>query len=463
MRSTTQIGGFLTRAARVRRRRAPRRRVHHLQHLLDHGRAAHAGVRDAALARSHPPPGPRRRRGRGAPGRLAGLGLGLAAGSASPGCSLPCSTPSASPSRAAAWCSRPARSLIALAVGVGVTVLAALGPHGAPLEFRRWRPWPSRADAGRQRAPPARRTGRPGVVGGAGLLALGLFGSGPASSRWSTVAGGAVLIFVGRGPRELGTSSGRSPPLIGCRSSAVRGPGQLARENAMRNPGRTAVTSAALMVGLGLVVFVAVFTAGHQDDLRRSARQVGQGRHRRLRRGFGAAARSDPNARWGARGRRRACRRLIDQVEVNGRSRTSHRLTDGVDPPALPPPTRSTGSTAADELLARLARRRRADRGAVRQGARLEVGDRYRIVPLGRRGRRCARRRSTGPDDPAGIDRHPATLRAVSTVRTRSALRCGRRRQRTPDAVRRGVSRRSTASRRRGEHGRVQAARSRTS
>ena len=38
--------------------------------------------------------------------------------------------------------------------------------------------------------------------------------------------------------------------------------GQLARENAQRNPARTALTAAALMVGLGLVVFVAVFTAG---------------------------------------------------------------------------------------------------------------------------------------------------------------------------------------------------------
>jgi putative ABC transport system permease protein len=39
-------------------------------------------------------------------------------------------------------------------------------------------------------------------------------------------------------------------------------PGLLARENAMRNPGRTATTAAALMVGLGLVVFVAVFANG---------------------------------------------------------------------------------------------------------------------------------------------------------------------------------------------------------
>ena len=46
----------------------------------------------------------------------------------------------------------------------------------------------------------------------------------------------------------------------------------------MRNPGRTATTSAALMVGLGLVVFVAVFAAGLKatvndsiDQLRRPA------------------------------------------------------------------------------------------------------------------------------------------------------------------------------------------------
>ena len=49
-------------------------------------------------------------------------------------------------------------------------------------------------------------------------------------------------------------------------------PGLLARENAMRNPGRTATTAAALMVGLGLVVFVAVFANGIKasfDDSRR--------------------------------------------------------------------------------------------------------------------------------------------------------------------------------------------------
>ncbi len=41
----------------VRRSGGARRRVHHLQHLLDHGRPAHARVRDAAHHRRDPPPG----------------------------------------------------------------------------------------------------------------------------------------------------------------------------------------------------------------------------------------------------------------------------------------------------------------------------------------------------------------------------------------------------------------------
>jgi putative ABC transport system permease protein len=42
--------------------------------------------------------------------------------------------------------------------------------------------------------------------------------------------------------------------------------GVLARENTSRNPGRTAVTSAALMIGVALIVFVAVFVNGFKDS-----------------------------------------------------------------------------------------------------------------------------------------------------------------------------------------------------
>src|SRR4029079_11395361 len=42
--------------------------------------------------------------------------------------------------------------------------------------------------------------------------------------------------------------------------------GVLARENTSRNPNRTAVTSAALMIGVALIVFVAVFVNGFKES-----------------------------------------------------------------------------------------------------------------------------------------------------------------------------------------------------
>ncbi len=43
--------------------------------------------------------------------------------------------------------------------------------------------------------------------------------------------------------------------------------GRLARENSMRNPARTASTAAALMIGLALITFVAVFASGLQSSI----------------------------------------------------------------------------------------------------------------------------------------------------------------------------------------------------
>ena len=53
----------------IRRCRRARGRVRHLQHLLDHGRPAHEGVRDAAHHRGHAAADPAQRAGRGACGR----------------------------------------------------------------------------------------------------------------------------------------------------------------------------------------------------------------------------------------------------------------------------------------------------------------------------------------------------------------------------------------------------------
>jgi putative ABC transport system permease protein len=153
--------------------------------------------------------------------------------------------------------------IVSLAVGVGVTLLAAVAPavratRVAPVEALSEAP--QIPTAGRRRAAKVAAV----VVSllGLGLLISGLFGGGTATTRLTSMAGGAVLLFIGvalsarYAVRPLASVIGWPVERL------FKTPGRLARENAMRNPGRTAITSAALMVGLGLVVFVAVFAAG---------------------------------------------------------------------------------------------------------------------------------------------------------------------------------------------------------
>ena len=157
----------------------------------------------------------------------------------------------------------PRTIAISLLVGIGVTQLAAVvparratrvppiaalqrGDQEIPARHRRWTPWVAGLV----------------VVLGVGMLVAGLSGGGPASSRLSVMGGGVVFLFIG-----LALSSRWFVrPLAGAIGWPLERlfaePGLLARENAMRNPGRTATTAAALMVGLGLVVFVAVFANG---------------------------------------------------------------------------------------------------------------------------------------------------------------------------------------------------------
>jgi putative ABC transport system permease protein len=98
---------------------------------------------------------------------------------------------------------------------------------------------------------------------GVAVLAFGTFGAGLATTpRLLLLAAGALLLFLGFAPfsRKL------VPPMsfaLGRPIETVTGAaGALARENSKRDPGRTAVTAAALTVGLALVVFVAVLGHG---------------------------------------------------------------------------------------------------------------------------------------------------------------------------------------------------------
>lgn len=154
--------------------------------------------------------------------------------------------------------------VVALLLGVGVTVVAALTPA---LRATRVTPMAALLEAA---LPERRRRGRVLAVvagllglGGLAMLLLGLFGDTDTAGQAAGLmgAGSAAILF---------SASLYSPRLVrplaavaGWPMERLRGlTGRLARENAMRKPGRTAVTSAALMIGLALVVFVTVFAAG---------------------------------------------------------------------------------------------------------------------------------------------------------------------------------------------------------
>jgi putative ABC transport system permease protein len=103
------------------------------------------------------------------------------------------------------------------------------------------------------------------TIVGVAVMLLGLFGA--LDPGEVAVGLGAAAVFIGvtlLSPRlvtPLASAVGR--PL-----ERLRGvPGRLARENAVRNPNRTAATAAALMVGLALVSFVAVFAAGLRGSI----------------------------------------------------------------------------------------------------------------------------------------------------------------------------------------------------
>jgi putative ABC transport system permease protein len=156
----------------------------------------------------------------------------------------------------------PRTVIVSLLVGTIVTVIAGLSParratRVPPLAALRHDMMPT-GRAGR------RRTVLATVLTGLGvlLLALGLFAASGAGGVLGLMAIGAILIFIG-----VALLSNRLvPPVasaIGWPLEKLRGiAGRLARENAERNPSRTAVTAAALMIGLALVTFVTVLAAG---------------------------------------------------------------------------------------------------------------------------------------------------------------------------------------------------------
>jgi putative ABC transport system permease protein len=152
----------------------------------------------------------------------------------------------------------PRTFIVSIVVGTLVTVVAALVParraaRVAPIE------------ALREAQDRPGRSLRFRIISGIVVLVLGvvplLYGLfGRPSDALQFVGIGVALTFVG--VAMLTPLFAR--PMAGTLGLPIRStgvPGKLGRENSMRNPRRTAATASALMIGLGLVVFVAVFGA----------------------------------------------------------------------------------------------------------------------------------------------------------------------------------------------------------
>ncbi len=172
--------------------------------------------------------------------------------------------------------------VLPLVVGIGVTLAASLVPA------RRATRVPPIA-ALREGADAAAVAVRPLVTPYlAGLSLLGWASwpssraspeSGPTTQRLFTIAVGAILSFIGLAmvSRYLIRPLARVDRLAARRCGGGAS-GRLARENTTRNTGRTAVTAAALMIGIGLVVFFSVLINGFKQSFLGS---IDKQRHRR--------------------------------------------------------------------------------------------------------------------------------------------------------------------------------------
>jgi putative ABC transport system permease protein len=163
----------------------------------------------------------------------------------------------------------PGSMLFAFAVGLVVTVLAAVSPARkaakvAPIAAMQLGVAGSTGYGSKQRV----FVGIGVLGGGVAALLLGLFTGVP--SPLQIVGLGALLVFFG--VSILGrTISLPLSRVIGLPLLRLRGvTGELARENAMRNPKRTAASASALMIGVGVVGLIAIFVSSIRASITQS-------------------------------------------------------------------------------------------------------------------------------------------------------------------------------------------------
>jgi putative ABC transport system permease protein len=170
--------------------------------------------------------------------------------------------------------------VVSLLIGIGVTLVSSFIPA-----LRATRIPPIAALLALE-LPQSRRRGivvlaLAVLLGLAGLVmvlaGLGIFGDAEGGSAAGLIGAGAVAVLLGvslfspRLVRPLASLAGKPLELL------RRLTGRLARENTQRNPARTAITAAALMIGLAVVAFVTVFAAGIKSSIATAVDESFQG------------------------------------------------------------------------------------------------------------------------------------------------------------------------------------------
>jgi putative ABC transport system permease protein len=299
-----------------------------------------------------------------------GLGIGLARGLSAFFSAIGLALPESEPVYA------PRTFVVALVVGVVVTLLAALGParratRVAPI-------------AAIREASEHVRGGLRSVTVGAFLLASGIalvgyatFGGDPGASRsLLALAGGMLAGLIGL----AGISRALVGPVvrvIGAPSRRLAGAaGRLASDNATRNPARTARTAAALMIGLTLVTFVSILAAGVKRSYAGGLeQQIGADYVITSDNGWAPfpAAAGDAAARAAgvtAASSIRGDRGLVGNVEAN---------VSSVDPATLGDLFRLEWTAGSDESLRRLGTSGAIVKQAFARANGLEVGDTFAL------------------------------------------------------------------------------------
>src|SRR6185503_18361139 len=196
------------------------------------------------------------------------------------------------------------------------------------------------------------------------------FGSGAASGRLAAMGAGSLLVFVvvamtaRHAVRPLAALVGWPLERLG------RTTGELARENSTRNPARTAITAAALMVGIALVAFVAVLADGMKTSFTGAIDQ---------RASADLVVTSDNGMPLPGAARDRI--QYLPQVKVNGKG--VHALTDqvnGVDALALRDVYRFRWIRGSDIELQRLGPGAAVVEEQFAKQHRISVGRRFRLT-----------------------------------------------------------------------------------